>query len=365
MSNSHLLEWFDQLLFGDLNPCPPPTEMKNLILRMESENIAWHHMILNGGLTAFPYQIHGDLNSLIDYLEKQWIDKQPHYDPPNFKTRAVTKFWNQLQLLLAKHLESQQKPLPLPSKRDDEILQEILKPPMKYQDFNFESAKFWGEVARKFINLSRPEEAQPLPNVDFDFHKRVIQLYNITCNARGQYFDPLSMYLIPQSEYLNAVHWQTSRNLETFMYDRPTHSLTLSIQTLLKRCINDLLHGQKPSIIFDSCPQLDALLHNIKIIHEEIEQVPHKNTPPKLIDIFQRLLALCHKDSLWEKDVPEIESDPISSSLLYLTEQIRKLEREKIIIWRYSIEKNSQFDLKPPEHICSNYLYAKNKKYHL
>ena len=67
----------------------------------------------------------------------------------------------------------------------------------------------------------------------------------------------------------------------------------------------------------DSCPQLDSLLHNIKIIHEEIQQVPHENAPPKLIDIFQRLLALCQRDGLWEKNVPQIESEPVSTSLIF------------------------------------------------
>ena len=207
--------------------------MKNLILRMEAENIPWHHMILNGGFTAFPYQIHGDLSYLIDYLEKQWIDKQKYFNPPVFKTRAVSKFWDQLQLLFARRIEPIE-PLPVSSKRDDEILKQLLES-SQTTHFNYESPEFWGKVARKFINLNRPVEASPLPNITSDLLKHVIQLYDITCKARGQYFDPLCMHLVPHSEYLNAVHYQTARNLETFMYNQPTHSLTLSIQNLLKK----------------------------------------------------------------------------------------------------------------------------------
>lgn len=362
MSNSRLVDWFDQLLFGNPNPCPPPVEAKNLILRMESENVAWQHSILNGGLTAFHYQIHGDLFSLLDHLEKQWIDKDPSHDSPVFKTRVVSKFWDQLQILLARRSEPTRESLPVPSKTDDETLDEILKSPTPNRDLNFESPEFWGNVALKFIHLTRSEKASPLPDLDSDNHKRIVRLYEITCKARGRYYDPLTMQLVPRSEYLNAVHWQTGRNLETFMSNRPEHPLTVSIRVLFEKCVNDLINGEKPSILTYSCPQIDALLHNIKIIHVEIEQVPHQNTPPRLIDIFQRLLALCHKDGLWERDVPKIKPEPISPSLLYLTEKIRILEREKNLLW--SIENNSQSDPERPRHTCSNYLYANRTKYH-
>lgn len=328
---------------------------------MESEKIPWFHLILHGGLTAFPYQIHGDLNSLTDYLEKQWVEKQSYFDHPVLKTRAVSKFWEELQLLLARRLETEQ-PLPVPSKRDDEILKEILEPTKEIQSvrFDYDSAKFWGNVARRFINLNRPEEASPLPDASSDSFQRIMQLYDVTCKARGQYFDPFNMHLVPQSEYVNAVHWQTGSNLEAFLHDRPTHPLSLSVKGLLKKSLNNLLRGEKP--VVDYCPQLDALLHNIRVVHEAIQQIPHENAPPKLIDIFQRLLALCQRDGLWEREVPNIESEPISPSILHLTERVRILEREKRILWKHSNENGLRFDSEPPKRTCSDYLYAKHKK---
>lgn len=360
MSNSHLLEWFDQLLFGSSDPSSPPYEARKIILRMEAENVPWLHLIQNGGLTLFPYQTHGDLNSLTDYLEKQWIEKQPHFDPPKFKTRAVSKFWDELQLLLARRIETE-KPLPLPSKRDDEILKEFLEPTKRIQDvrFSYESAEFWGNVARRFINLNRPGEASRLPDTDFDSFERIMQLYDVTIKARGQYFDPFNLHLVPESEYVNAVHWQTGSNLEAFLHDRPTHPLSLSVKTLLKKCLNNLLRGEKS--VFDLCPELDALLHNIRVVHEKIPQIPHEDAPPKLIDIFQRLLALCQQDGLWEREVPKIESEPVSPSLLHLTERIRILEREKRILWKYSKENDSRFDSEPPRRTCLDHLYVKDK----
>lgn len=338
MSNSHLIKWFEEILFGSQRPpIREPTEVHNIILRMESENIPWFHMISQGGLTLFPYQVHGDINSLLDYLEKQWIDKEPYYDPPIFKTRAVSKFWDQLQLLLARRLEPPP-PLPNPSKTDAETLKEILEPTRPNQKFSYESAEFWGEVARRFINLNRPEDASTLPNISSDLTKRAIQLYDITSRAQGMYYDPYTYYLVHDSEYVDSVHWRSGQNLEAFMHHRRRHPLTLSIQAILKKSLNDLLNGKKPSVFKDSCPQLDSLLHNIKVIHEEIEQVPHENQPPKLIDVFQRLLALCKRDGLWENQISEIELEPISTSLLHLTERVQILEREKRILWKHVIE---------------------------
>lgn len=360
MSNSHLLEWFAQLLFGTSSPSSPPLELRKIILRMESEKIPWLHLIHNGGLTAFPYQIHGDLNSLTDYLEKQWVEKQPYFDPPTFKTRAVSKFWDELQLLLTKRFEIEE-PLPLPSKRDDEILKEFLEPTKQIQTdrFNFESAEFWGNVARRFININRPGEASPLPDASSDLFKKVLQLYDVTCKARGQYFDPFNMYLVPQSEYVNAVHWQTSLNLEAFLHDRPTHPLSISVKTLLKKNLNNLLRGEKP--ILESS-EFDALLHNIRVVHEAIPQIPHKDAPPKLIDVFQRLLALCQRDQLWENEVPKIKPEPVSPSLLHLTERVRILEREKRILLKHFNESDSRFDQEPLRRTYSDYLYVKDKK---
>lgn len=335
MSSSHLLEWFERLLFGGSDPRAPPSELRKLILRMESEKIPWHHLILNGGLTAFPYQVHGDLNSLTDYLEKQWIEKQPRFDPPVFKTRAVSKFWNELQQLLSRRLETDQ-PLPVPSKEDDEILKELLEPTERNRAvrFDYRSADFWGNVARRFINLSRPEEASPLPDASSESLKRIMELYDVTCKARGRYFDPFGMHLVPESEYVNAAHWRTGSNLEAFVRDRPTHPLSVSVKNLMKKSLNNVLNGEKPPI--DSYPELDALLHNVRVIHQSVQQVPHRDAPPKLIDIFQRLLALVERDGLWEMQVPDIEPEPVSPSLLHLTEQIRILEREKRILWKHS-----------------------------
>ena len=325
--------------------------------------------MFQGGLTAFPYQVHGDLNYLIDYLERQWVDEETTYEPRPFQTRAVTKFWNQLRLLLAKRDENALPPLPTPSARDDETLKKILEPGHQ-GPYEYHSAFFWGEVARRFAQLRRPEtSASPLPRASSEQWKRIVQLYDITCVARGQIFDPFTLRLVHHSEYVNAAHWQSPANLEAFMRDRPSHALTLTVQSLLKRSLDELLRGQKPTAISPPCSRLDALLHNMRIVHESITQVPHREAPPKLIDIFQRLLALCHRDALWEKEVPILRpADPfLGTSLFYLTEQLRIAERERRVLLKHVIETSDSerplrvSDPEQSQHICSEYFCASDK----
>lgn len=369
MSDSCLDHWIEELLFGSTTsflPLPPPSPIRNLILRLEAENIPWAHIMARGGFTHFPYQVHGDLNSLIDYLEEHWLEGMPEVRPP-CKTKAVAKFWNQLQMLLARREEARRPALPMPSREDDAILKELLEPTQPYESYAYQSAAFWGEVARRFINLRRPEPPStlPPPSLPSEHHQRALQLYDMTCFARGHFFDPLSARLVHHAEYVNAAHWQTPRNLEAFMHDRPSHPLTLSVQSLLKRTVDQLLEGERPSAFLARCPRLDALLHNVRVIHESVQQVPHEaETPPKLIDIFQRLLALSYQDRLWEKVIPAHEppADAVGTSLLYLTEQLRIAEREKRVLWRQVTERGEEFAPKPSPRICSGSWHASDRR---
>lgn len=355
MSNSCLIHWFEQLLFGSTAPTPPPVQLKKLILRMEAESIPWAHIILQGGFTAFPYQVHGDLNNLTDHLEKEWLqDYQPHC-----KTKAVAKFWNELQRLLAIREEEPKRPaLPEPLREDDAILRDMLEEQQPAASYQFQSAEFWGQVARRFINLRRPETVPAQPASTSKHVQRLLQLYDMTCTARGQQMDPLTLHLVHHSEHVNAAHWQTPKNLEAFLHDRPSHPLTRSVRALLKQTVDQLLQGEPMTAL--PYPRLDPLLHNIRVIHESVEQVPEP--PPKLIDIFQRLLALCHRDKLWEEAIPAAEPhDPfIGTSLLYLTEQLRIVEREKRLVWRLEREEAS---LRwPPPRTCSDSVCERGRR---
>lgn len=367
MSNSCLIRWFEQLLFGASDsPAHPPLQAKNLILRMEAESVPWSHITLQGGFTSFPYQVHGDLNTLLDHLEKEWLDGEDSGYVPRCKTRAVEKFWNQLQLLLAKRKEAMET-LPTPLRDDDAILRNLLDPQQQQHagSYEFQSAAFWGQVARRFINLRRPESVPAaLASTSSILAQRAVKLYDMTCMARGQVLDPLTMHLVHHAEYVNAAHWQTPKNLEAFMHDRPSHPLSLSVQALLKQTVDQLLQGEPITAYLTPCSRLDALLHNIRVIHESVQQVPQDQVPPKLIDIFQRLLALSYRDNLWEKEFPPA-TEPrdllLGTSMLYLTEQLRIAEREKRLLWNHVIERAEESGPRQPLRICSDSLCASDR----
>lgn len=364
MSDSCSIRWLEQLLFGLSSPHAssvpdPPHELAPLLLRMEADNVPWPHLMAQGGLTAFPYYVHGDLGSLVDFLEEKWSEESllPE-EPPPLRTRAVKKFWHDLRRLLVLRDEkglTASRTLPEPPEEDDAILRDMLENDGRpTRSYTYRSAGFWGEVARRFVNLRRPETASALPDAPAEHLRRAMQLYDVTCVARGQFWDPFGMHLVHDAEHVNAAHWQTPENLEAFVRDRPSHPLSLSLQSLLRRSVDQLLEGEKPAALVGSCVRLDALLYNVQNVHRAVLQVPHRNAPPKLIDVFQRLLALSHRDGLWEKTVPVVQpprSFP-GTGLMHLTEQLRISEREKRVLWQHLAEGNGESGRRQTLRIC-------------
>lgn len=198
MSNLNLLEWFEYFLFGSEHSFIPPCQLEKIIIRMEEEGISWEHIIRQGGFTEFPYQVRGDLYSLIDFFLKKWLDGLAVSEPEPLRTRIVSKFWNELQTLLTKRnskFKTELKPLD----KDDTILKDMLTNADSKHTYKYSSADFWGEVARRFLNVRRPiQDVKPPPLSSCnDTLKRLGQLYDVTCQSYGEYLDPLSMYLAP------------------------------------------------------------------------------------------------------------------------------------------------------------------------
>lgn len=330
MSNSYLMSWFEGLLFGNKHIYQdPPEELKPLLLRMEVENINWVYIMNHDGLTAFTYKVHGDLNTILDSIDNEWVPK----DKLPLQTKAVSRFWNEFQLFLARRESIP--PIPLhPEKDDDKILKELLDNP-KDISFSYQSASFWGEIARRYITLRRPmNDAAPLPPTSLENRRRAMRLYDITCETRGRFYDPLSMHLVPHSEYVNAVHWQSSSLLQAFMLSNPSHTLTKSIHKLVQRAFELFFNGEKPPFL--EWPEFDALIHNIQVIHSNVQEV-QDNEPPKLVDVFQRLLALSYKDGLWEKDVhiqKPCKNEATGLELFLLTEKLHLAERRNHYIMK-------------------------------
>jgi hypothetical protein len=356
MSESHLVNWIESILFGNkhFESHQIPCELNNLFIRMESENIPWAHIILNGGFTAFVYQVHGDLNTLVERLEIEGFD---HFD--HFQTRAVSRFWKELQILLARREEEEEearRPSPKPDQTDQDILKLFSLNQHVSANPPYQSASFWGEVARRCIHFRKPmKELTEAPHTSFENFKRVMDLYDVTCQSRGEYHDPFAMHLVPHAEYVDAVHWKSDNLLESFMHSKRDHVLTRSVQGLLLRTLNQFVHGQKPSALLNTTPEIDALLHNIQVVHTAVQQVPNENEPPKLVDVFQRLLALSQHDELWDRDVKIAPTclEATGTDLFYMTQELERERRKNDLLWRKCVNADaSTFVSRRIENTC-------------
>lgn len=330
MSNSPLIHWFRDLLFGQSPASPPPSELYELLLQLESHHLDWERIMETGGLIHFPYYVHGDLAVLIDNLEKQLLEeKEPPFE--HFETPCVRRFWGQLKILLARVCAPPLENALVPTSDDDQLLKALLADPEKPHP------DFWVNVARKLIRVRRPmNELHQAPSPPHPAENAAF-LYSVTCESQGRYWDPFSLYLVPRSQYVDPVYWQTSQLLESFLQSKPTHPLAKSIQELLHQTVQQLLEGERPRALHGTYPALDAFLHNIDVVHQQTPELIHRQIPPKVVDTFQRLLSLCHQDHLWERTFLTEHTPKPAYGLdhLLLFERFLSLERENELLRKH------------------------------
>ncbi|KAG8173827.1 hypothetical protein JTE90_016316 [Oedothorax gibbosus] len=239
MSNSSLIRWFEQLLFGSKDTCllEPPKEASFTIAKLRAERIEWREMARLGGLTMYRYQIQCDFDALFDYLEN------PDNPLPTMKTRAVSTFFNILLANLARRDAVDDSPDP--SVDDKTTLEQMMVDPSSKEQYV--SASFWGQLARQWLNNRRPvpTDLQSLASNNSSVD-RITRLYDVTCYARGEWIDPLSMHLVPKAEYVNAIHWKSESHLEAFIRTKPKHPLSKSINQLILKSLHQFLAGQYP-----------------------------------------------------------------------------------------------------------------------
>ncbi|GFY77178.1 uncharacterized protein TNIN_395221 [Trichonephila inaurata madagascariensis] len=338
MSSSFLIEWFEQLLFGHTNSCilDPPTCLYQLICRLEADGIQWKDMIRHGGLTLFRYQIQGDLDVLLDYLDQTFLQDQKDLPLPVFRTRAITTFFNQLLACFARQKDIQS--LDVGNDTDKSTLNLILSKPDEPGPFQYQSPRFWGELARQWILRRRPlpKELAPLPHPSSLDMKRTARLYDVTCKARGEYVDPLSMYLVPASEYVNAVHFQSETLLETFVQAKPHHALSQAVERLVLRALDQFLNGQYPSCLKHKDEKLDIFLQNVTVVDGSIPEASITlSPPPKVVNVFQRLLAVSQLDDLWQTSTFGVDTSFVETDVMLLTEKLHMAERQNAMLLKH------------------------------
>lgn len=328
MSSSSLIPWFEQLLFGAKASCllEPPPEVHFTVAKLQAERVDWREMARLGGLTMHRYQIQCDFDTLWDYLEKA-----PSGREPVLKTRSMTTFFN---LLLA-HLARRDAAAPPPSEASDaKTLEQMLVDPSTSGPYV--TATFWGELARQWLNHRRPVPTALRPLADVDSREeRMARLYDVTCHTRGQWLDPLSMHLVPEAEHVPAVHWQSGAHLEAFLRTKPRHALSQAVSRLVTQALHQFLAGQYPSCLDCKDETLHTFLQNVSVIHATVTEVHVTQPPPRVMDVFQRLLAVAQLDHLWERGSPDREEERRpATQLMHLTEELGLAERQNRLLLR-------------------------------
>lgn len=337
MSNFLLMKWFDQLLFGHRRPdiLEPPKEVYELICRLEADGIYWKDMIRHGGLTMFRYQTQGDLEKMLEYLDKVYLQDQPETPLPKFHTSTLTHFFNHLLTIMARRDQMQSNALAMGTEEDKSILETILSQPNTSSTFPYNSAQFWGELARNLINHRRPlpKELAPLSVLGNSNLHKTARLYDVTCQTQGKEINPLNMHMVPASEYVNSVHWESDTLLEAFLKTRPKHPLAQAVEKLVMRALNQFIAGQYPSCLKQQDSNITTFLENAKVIHDTVPKASFlSDSPPLVIDIFQRLLALAQLDELWRSVPCQKTVDQNATDLMRLTEQLHLADRQNRIL---------------------------------
>jgi hypothetical protein len=156
------------------------------------------------------------------------------------------------------------------------------------------------------------------------------------------------MHLVRHRDYVDPLHYRSAETLESFVAVRPDHDLSGSVRELLRRCADLFLRGETMDIQRHHS-QLDSFLRNALVVHNYVMQVSGTDEPPRIVDVFQRLLARAQLDFLWQNDEEERKTPigkddivaPVSSTIVWeLTEKLERMERQNVFLLRH-LEKNN------------------------
>lgn len=287
MSFVILNDFVNSLLFGKSKyKIPNNVQIHRLVLDIE-KYVNVLNTIQTGGLLLSNYIVNNDLDNILKYLEKA---NACYYDglkknPIDLKLKSyiVKVFFNQLSFICKGNLEHGVTANSfIPKNRID----------------NDENKKSLDQLLQQEMpKLSLQMEDLNLSNKTL---QNVLKLYDIKCKSMGTILDPFTLVLTPQHLFVDPVHWESVKSLKHFLNHYPENALTKVIKELLKETILSIINVDEtllPDIVNDD--HLHKFIQNVNVIHNRIEKVESAKKPPKLIDVFQRLLALVKLDKLW------------------------------------------------------------------
>ncbi|GIY89220.1 hypothetical protein CEXT_656611 [Caerostris extrusa] len=79
--------------------------------------------------------------------------------------------------------------------------------------------------------------------------RRVIRLYEMFCETRGEWYDPFTLHFTTHNDYVNPVYWQSAETLQEFILKYPNNVLAQSIERLITQSIDQILRGEFPTCL--------------------------------------------------------------------------------------------------------------------
>lgn len=310
MSLAKLNEFIRALLFGHVYyKIPKDDIVHQLVLDMDT-NV--QDIIKNGGLL---FSITQDLNNVINYLKEGNAHFHDGSKPPTLKltSNIVKSFFNQLSVLSKGNLD----------------LGIVAN---SYQQQVEKDLTFLDTMIRKKSVLKLPLQGLEKIYYNNKLFKDIIILYDIKCKTLGRIIDPFSLVLSLHNNFVDSIHWQSEKALKLFCQHFPKNALSIQIKNLLKSTITSFLNAEQESIELLDNIEYKKFIQNVNFINDRIEKVEHKHAPPKLIDLFHRLLALTKMDTLWIQENIPIHKPELDHFIFNLYLKNVELERENELL---------------------------------
>lgn len=306
-----IIKFMRALLFGKTNyEIPNHIFIQQLLIDIE-KHIHVKEVIQNGGLLISHSILNQDLNTILNYLKEGNDGGEP--EPIKLKSLVAKNFFYELTGLC---------------KGD-------LKFGIVANSYEIERRQDWktlDDLIRNDSFLTLPLLGLETLTLSNHLLKRAVTLYDIKCKSLGRLVDPFSFILAPQEDYVDAIHWKTEDSLVQFCRHYPRNLLSIQVKQLLKSTITKFLNGE--DVLFDLLSlELKKFIQNINFLNEKIEKVEVNHAPPKLIDLFQRLLAKFKLDYLWLQDTNVTrEEEKQDHFITLLFNKNVELERENALL---------------------------------
>lgn len=301
-------EFIRSLLFGHAYyEIPNHIYVQQIILDVE-KYINVKETIQNGGLLFSVQNIEQDFQSMLQYLKECNEGSDP--EPLKLKTVIAKNFFHELSIICQGDLK-----LGIVAKTHEKQIERNLKT--------------LDDAIRNESFIKVPLLGLENIVITNSLIKKAMILYDLKCKSLGRLVDPFSFVLAFQQGYVDSIHWKTEESLVSFCVHAPRNPLAIQISNIVKSTLYKFLNGEQ----FHFLPiELNKFLQNINYLNDRIEKVESKYMPPKLIDLFQRMLAMLKMDYLWSNETITMPNSVKDFFIVDVFNRNIELERENALL---------------------------------